>query len=634
MSTITQAHPPLTRKNLEVSSHQPSAIPPHTPPFANPINKKLYNSSLLAQFAISSTDSLDTTSSTSTIKLNSTASSPSLPHFFQAVDPVDVPEPLAVPPPLLRKKSGELVKSSLKISSLLQKSMSTSNLPSSKSVRFASRLANIKHFDGLDSPSAVSSAQTTPLHSPPAPDGFSDDEEDDDDDDFDFDFSKKKLPIKLVRKKKSSQKSDYFQWNWNGEFSSHKNTSASDTSSDDELNYWYSASGPSNPSSSSGSAKSRKYKIESSNVQTHPQPGAPVILNSVKLLDIDNTTYLYGLINVQNLAFEKHLSIKLTLNNWQTNLNFSHKIISYLKSFQHSNVDQFQFKIPLSDLISHNNQSNNIKMCIKYTANHQTYWDNNNGKNYTIVLKASDSIRTYNYSKSSKKASSSEVDDSFPQYDELVTKLINFQNSSSDVGTFRDCSKSDTDSYGSAKKNFDDDYVLAKPIVSPKKSAYSRYNLMSEELDDLSKSGIHTPVVPIKFSEANGPQRAVRPPLMKHSFSASDVLARPTQKYSKSYRSKQQPQSQPLPQPSIPQPEKKETLKFDSLSYTDLLANYCFSGGVNESNAIKQQVSSSVPSSPNDRNVGLKNENVFGLAFASSCSPASTFHSFSDSIHI
>lgn len=229
--------------------------------------------------------------------------------------------------PPLRK-----LKSSLRLPKLT-KLFSTSNL-SPKLVRFASRLENVKMFDGRDSPSTVS-LQNTPVGSP-----------------------------------------NSYNFNLNDYFSSHRNftdlglsddmDSDSDSDSDTFTEY----------------TKDKLYRVSSSNFSApkniYDKQSSAVYL---QLMSVGaDKTLLVLLVMCQNLAFEKQMSVKLTLNNWQSTLIYTNG--QYVKSFSTVNFDQFRFTIPLSHLPS----LVSAQFCIRYDVGGNTHWDNNSGRNYNVVL--------------------------------------------------------------------------------------------------------------------------------------------------------------------------------------------------------------------------------------------------------
>lgn len=268
---------------------------------------------------------------------------PTIPHINEPAQP---PQRF----PLLRKKSGELVKSSLKLLAL--RSMSTPQLPLSpnKSVRFASELTNIKLFDGTDSPSTVSTADNTPLGSPRP-----------------FD----------------DNATSYFQWNWKNDDDI---SDITDTSSDDD-------------EYSGLSFKKKEYQIQCHDIPQRLNTKNPVYLESVQLSS--NKRSLEGYIMCDNLAFEKKLSIKLTFNHWKSSVIIHD--VKYIKSYPAVNYDKFKFSIALDNLP----RFVSIELVVKYEVNHRAYWDNNNHKNYNISLKPVEPqqplghVQNYNYNSKS-----------------------------------------------------------------------------------------------------------------------------------------------------------------------------------------------------------------------------------------
>ena len=306
---------------------------------------------------------------------------PKVPIITSQDEPVSPSEYTPLPPKLIRKKSGELVKSSLKLSSLLQRSLSTPQLSSKsapstprKSVRFASRLIKVKMFDGCDSPSAVSSTNCSPCHSPPSydfePDFF------DADDVYTLiktEITQEREPVligtginllllQVLLKMKMKMNI--------GQLQKHLPITAVTTVTQ------YHLSAPS---------ASREYRLTSHNIPKMVNTKESIVwLPSAYVLKTDGKTFLYGLVNVKNLAFEKKIVVKLTLNNWKTSVVFGgQSIISYVKSID--SIDQFKFKISLDDLIYGSNNVD-LQLCIKYEVNGNEYWDNNFGNNYKFKL--------------------------------------------------------------------------------------------------------------------------------------------------------------------------------------------------------------------------------------------------------
>lgn len=98
-----------------------------------------------------------------------------------------------------------------------------------------------------------------------------------------------------------------------------------------------------------------------------------------------STKYLMGNILVKNLSFEKHVTVKLTTNNWSSFKQFT---ANYLESVT-DGIDRFQFKLNLDKLNVNSNSSNTkltIKFCLGYQVSNTKYWDNNNNLNYDLKL--------------------------------------------------------------------------------------------------------------------------------------------------------------------------------------------------------------------------------------------------------
>lgn len=233
-------------------------------------------------------------------------------------------------PALLRKKSGELIKSSLKLPTLQR----SNSLPNTKSVRFATRLEDIKFFHKTEKPTAVSN-NSSPVQSPNVRPTI---------------------------------------WDWDDPLSG--------SSSDDEGDFpaeehWTTVENDCAPVSS-GALNFSRFNT-----------GRPVILESIKLNSFK--TALIGFVYVRNICYQKKIIVRLTTDDWKSyveidsaNYICSNNIFKY--SDEQSNYDKFSFIIKLGSLCNFN-QLLDIQFCIEYVAGPNVYWDNNDGKNYHLVLK-------------------------------------------------------------------------------------------------------------------------------------------------------------------------------------------------------------------------------------------------------
>lgn len=418
--------------------------------------------------------------------------------------------------PPLRK-----LKSSLKLPQL-HKCNSTSLL-SPKLVRFASRLENVKTFDGRDSPLAVS-VQNTPLGSPSH---------------HDFDVE------------------DYFSNN-----SNFTDLSLGSDDSDLDLDSFF------------GSAPQHQYKISFTNF-TPPQNiydklSSPVYLQSVCIsLDkkLMNLTVM-----CENLAFEKNLSIKITFNDWHSTVIYNNA--QYVKLFSLLNYDQFKFTIPLTSLPS----TINTQFCIKYCVAGSTFWDNNNTKNYSVTLTST--------GKPKPKTRKAKIHSSFDFLDNL---------------------KSTGDNVGQTNVPYTE---LVSKLNSVKKDEHKRVPLFKS----LSTTNVGspppraTPQSRPKYSKSYKSRTATSPPALESSGLLKEQVVSPPE-----------PAHQELKEDSTPRSVGAfHETQFNSNTYAALLRTYCFSGTPSTNSPVATPTTSSTPT---------------GLGF-DCASPASTFHSLSDSIHI
>lgn len=472
--------------------------------------------------------------------------------------------------PPLRK-----LKLSLKLPTLPRCYSASHILP--KSVRFASRLENVKMFDGRESPAAVS-LQNTPLGSPNPK--------------FSLD--------------------DYFSaGNFSG-LSIHGDDDYSDSDSETFSEY----------------TRDRQYKILSSNFappkNLYDKQNRPVYLQSA-VLGADKKS-LVLLVMCQNLAFEKQMSVKLTLNNWQSTLIFN--TFTHVKSFSSVNFDQFKFVIPLAHLPS----TLNIQFCIKYLVSGAVHWDNNNTKNYSMVLASFQKPQpvrdtfTYKAPTFSLKDDSAykmpaftfsaqpPVKDSAPasaafaplahtfaqaqsstqavpkaapehNYAELVNKLMSVSDERPKLNhSFSAPSLRPRFSQSFIKKNSDKAESPLKPADSPLKadSPFKTADSPLKTVDSFKPADSFKPVD--SFKTADSPLKKV------DTFKAAD-------KASSNFRD----------------------ARFNSSSYAALLQNYCFSGS---------NLNSPAESLSNSRS------NLSSSIASDFMTPASTFHSFGDTIHI
>lgn len=214
-------------------------------------------------------------------------------------------------PPMLRKKSGELVRPALRPSSARRRPSSMPGTPTfSKAVHFDSHLEHVRHFLQVDRPLAVS-AGSSPVEAYES------------DNEFPFEES-------------SGGRGPPFEW---------------------------------------------EIVVSNFPAETPHRLSLPVRVERV-FLSADNKT-LIGSVAVANLAFNKYVVARFTLDYWKTT---SEVVAEYNNDVRQpknmDGYDRFNFNIKLADQA--NLEAKTMFFCVKYTVNGTEYWDNNNATNFQI----------------------------------------------------------------------------------------------------------------------------------------------------------------------------------------------------------------------------------------------------------
>lgn len=90
---------------------------------------------------------------------------------------------------------------------------------------------------------------------------------------------------------------------------------------------------------------------------------------------------LSGTVQVQNLCFKKSVSVRVTFDSWQS---FKDVPCQYLNNvYGCDNTNTFSFSLELPELLE---LGSRVEFCIQYQAEDQTYWDNNHGTNYCLLV--------------------------------------------------------------------------------------------------------------------------------------------------------------------------------------------------------------------------------------------------------
>ncbi|KAF9116035.1 hypothetical protein BGX27_005268 [Mortierella sp. AM989] len=116
------------------------------------------------------------------------------------------------------------------------------------------------------------------------------------------------------------------------------------------------------------------------------QPGnidtgaAPLRVESMELSR--DQTELLGTILIHNIAFHKHVSVRFTVDFWQTNTEVN---AEYKESIPGSALDRFVFKIPLG--MDKSIVEKTFCFAVRYQVIGREFWDSNNGMNYQVECK-------------------------------------------------------------------------------------------------------------------------------------------------------------------------------------------------------------------------------------------------------
>ncbi|EED15626.1 protein phosphatase regulatory subunit Gac1, putative [Talaromyces stipitatus ATCC 10500] len=208
-------------------------------------------------------------------------------------------------PPMVRKKSGELVRPALR--SRRRPSSMPGTPTFSKNVHFDAQLEHIRHFLQLDKPLAVS-ANTSPVET------YNEEHE--------YPFNRKSQP-------------------------------------------------------------SVEWEIKLPNFPSNPAARKQQPIRLERVFFSPDHKNLVGVVSVANLAFQKHVVARFTVDYWKTvsevTAEYNHDI---RKRQAHDGYDRFDFSIKLSDITDL--ESKVLQVCIRYSVNGQEYWDNNDNMNYQI----------------------------------------------------------------------------------------------------------------------------------------------------------------------------------------------------------------------------------------------------------
>jgi len=86
--------------------------------------------------------------------------------------------------------------------------------------------------------------------------------------------------------------------------------------------------------------------------------------------------YLIGTVWVTNAAFSKYVAVKYTFNRWLNTYECEAQYRRHSNDFRNMDLFEFHIDIPVD--------VDRVEFVLRYCVNGQEYWDNNDGKNYTL----------------------------------------------------------------------------------------------------------------------------------------------------------------------------------------------------------------------------------------------------------
>ena len=110
---------------------------------------------------------------------------------------------------------------------------------------------------------------------------------------------------------------------------------------------------------------------------------------AVETIDFVGTT-VEGIVRVRNIAFEKWIAVRFTLDKWQTT---SEVTARYKESIPNGTFDRFIFSIKLADVLSRAEEKT-LFLAVRYSVAGREIWDNNGGQNYQVRVVREKALKT------------------------------------------------------------------------------------------------------------------------------------------------------------------------------------------------------------------------------------------------
>ncbi|KAM8961270.1 protein phosphatase 1 regulatory subunit 3E [Pelodytes ibericus] len=95
--------------------------------------------------------------------------------------------------------------------------------------------------------------------------------------------------------------------------------------------------------------------------------------------------FLWGSVRVLDLAYEKLVTVRYSLDGWQSHQDTHALYAARLchGGSGHPGTDLFTFRLPLPP--RDQQQASFLQFAIRYQVGHEEFWDNNGGKNYSLA---------------------------------------------------------------------------------------------------------------------------------------------------------------------------------------------------------------------------------------------------------
>ncbi|CUA69731.1 hypothetical protein RSOLAG22IIIB_08652 [Rhizoctonia solani] len=132
---------------------------------------------------------------------------------------------------------------------------------------------------------------------------------------------------------------------------------------------------------SSDDERARKsLRVKHTNVPANASlDGADVRVQSLVLSEDGSS--LVGRVLVRNIAFEKWVAARFTFDWWQTTSEVSARYVDTVAE----GVDRFGFTIKLGDVL-HRIEEKTLFIAVRYTVDGREIWDSNHGQNYQVAF--------------------------------------------------------------------------------------------------------------------------------------------------------------------------------------------------------------------------------------------------------